>query len=214
VGGPSWEAVVELDLAFARSRRRAADRRAALARRSAVERRVVKAVALGLVAIAAVAGAARLVDTAPASSAVLTPKPKPAQRVARTCVVRTPYAGAFRRAGRETGLPVSLLVAVAWEESRMDPRARSSAGARGLLQLMPTTAPTVAPQLDDPRTNIVAGARYLNLLVKRFDGDLELALAAYNAGPTAVERLGRAPTLATLRYAKNVETKAVRLASC
>jgi soluble lytic murein transglycosylase-like protein len=185
-----------------------------LARRSAVERRVVKAVALGIVAIAAVAAAARLVDTAPASSTVLPPEPKPVRDAARACGVRSPYAGAFRSAARETGLPLSLLVAVAWQESRMDPSARSSAGARGLLQLLPSTAPTVALQLDDPRTNILAGARYLNLLVKRFDGDLELALAAYNAGPTVVERLGRAPTLATLRYAKNVEAKAVRLASC
>jgi soluble lytic murein transglycosylase-like protein len=217
VGGPSsWEAVVDLDLAFARSRRRAAGRRATLARRAAVERRVVKAVVLGAVAIAAVATAARLVDTAPASTAVLTPSPtaKAVQYVARACGVRTPYAASFRSAARETGLPASLLVAVAWEESGMNPRARSAAGARGLLQLMPSTAPAAAARLDDPRTSIVAGARYLNVLVKRFDGDVELALAAYNAGPTVVERLGRAPTLATLRYAKNVEAKAVRLASC
>ena len=215
MGGPSSrEAALELDLAFARSRRRAAGRRATLARRSAVERRVAKAVVLGAVAIAAVASAARLVDTAPARSAVLAPEPKPVQEAARACGVRSPYAGAFRSAARETGLPVSLLAAVAWEESRMNPRARSSAGARGLLQLMPGTAPAAAPRLDEPRTNIGAGARYLNLLVNRFDGDVELALAAYNAGPTVVERLGRAPSLATLRYAKNVEAVAVRLASC
>jgi soluble lytic murein transglycosylase-like protein len=187
-----------------------------LARRSAVERRLVKTVVLSAVAISAVATAARLVDTAPASSAVLTPKPtaNPVQHGVRACGVRTPYAAAFRSAARETGLPVSLLVAVAWEESRMNPRARSGAGARGLLQLMPSTVPAAAPRLDDPRTNIVAGARYLNLLVGRFDGDVELALVAYNAGPTVVERLGRAPSLATLRYAKNVEAKAVSLASC
>jgi soluble lytic murein transglycosylase-like protein len=67
---------------------------------------------------------------------------------------------------------------------------------------------------DDPRASIRAGARYLSQLLNRFGGNLELALAAYNAGPTAVERAGRAPTLATLRYVKNVEARAVELASC
>jgi soluble lytic murein transglycosylase-like protein len=96
----------------------------------------------------------------------------------------------------------------------MKPNARSNAGARGLLQLMPQTARMLGTSPDDPRANIRASARYLSQLLKRFGGDLELALAAYNAGPTAVERTGRAPTLATLRYAKNVEARAVELASC
>ena len=96
----------------------------------------------------------------------------------------------------------------------MDPRARSRAGARGLLQLMPRTARALGTNPDDPRASINAGARYLSQLLGRFGGDLELALAAYNAGPTAVEKAGRAPSLATLRYAKNVEARAVKLASC
>jgi len=96
----------------------------------------------------------------------------------------------------------------------MDPGARSGAGARGLLQLMPRTARALGATPDDPRTNISAGARYLSEMLSRFGGNLELALAAYNAGPAAVERVGRAPTLATLRYAKNVEVRAVKLASC
>jgi soluble lytic murein transglycosylase-like protein len=50
--------------------------------------------------------------------------------------------------------------------------------------------------------------------VQRFDGNVDLALAAYNAGPTAVEKLGRAPSLETLRYAKNVEARAASLAAC
>jgi len=134
--------------------------------------------------------------------------------VARACGVSTPYSRAFSEAAHKTGFPVSLLVAVAWQESRMDPRARSGAGARGLLQLMPRTARALGATADDPRTNIGAGARYLSEMLNRFGGNLELALAAYNAGPTAVARAGRAPTLATLRYAKNVEVRAVKLASC
>jgi soluble lytic murein transglycosylase-like protein len=165
---------------------------------------------LAAAALTPLSGATRLVDAAPA-------RPHPARQSvpsARACIVSTAYGPTFRAAARETGFPVALLVAVAWEESRMKPNARSNAGARGLLQLMPQTARMLGTSPDDPRANIRAGARYLSQLLKRFGGDLELALAAYNAGPTAVERAGRAPTLATLRYAKNVEARAVELASC
>ena len=79
---------------------------------------------------------------------------------------------------------------------------------------MPATARALAPASAGPRANIRAGAGYLDQLVKRFDGNVELALAAYNAGPTAVERLGRAPSLETLRYARNVEARAANLAAC
>lgn len=96
----------------------------------------------------------------------------------------------------------------------MDPDALSPAGARGLLQVMPGTAKIVAVTENSPRANILAGARYLRLMVDRFQGDLELALAAYNAGPTAVEKAGAAPSIGTLRYAKNVEARAASLADC
>jgi soluble lytic murein transglycosylase-like protein len=165
---------------------------------------------LAVAALSSLAGATRLVDAAPA-------KPHaagPSAAVVHACVVTTAYGRAFRAAARETGFPVALLVAVAWEESRMNPRARSGAGARGLLQLMPQTARELGASPDDPRASIRAGARYLSQMLKRFGGNLELALAAYNAGPTAVETAGRAPSLATLRYAKNVEARAVELASC
>jgi soluble lytic murein transglycosylase-like protein len=102
-------------------------------------------------------------------------------------MVSTAYGRAFRAAARETGFPVALLVAVAWEESRMNPHARAGAGARGLIQLMPQTARMLGTSPDEPRASIRAGARYLSQLLKRFGGDLELALAAYNAGPTTVE---------------------------
>jgi soluble lytic murein transglycosylase-like protein len=69
----------------------------------------------------------------------------------------------------------------------MNPRALSETGARGILQLMPRTAKAMAVTPADPRANILAGAHYLEQLISRFGGDLELALAAYNAGPTAVE---------------------------
>jgi soluble lytic murein transglycosylase-like protein len=206
----SWRTLSEMDLVFARSRRRAAARRLEPARRSALDWRTVRAVVLAIALLGFVTEGSRLVENAPAKSAT----PKRARSVAETCGIPKPFTGAFRKAARETGLPLSLLAAVAWEESRMDPQARSGAGARGLLQLMPGTAKALATTADDPRANILAGARYLGQLVDRFDGNLELALAAYNAGPTAVERVGRAPSLGTLRYAKNVEARSIALAAC
>ena len=121
------------------------------------------------------------------------------------------FRSAFATAAAQTGVPASLLVATAYEESRMNPAALSDAGARGLLQLMPETAREVGLETDAPAANVLAGARYLRVLLNRF-GDVDLALAAYNAGPTAVERAGRAP-LESLRYAKNVEARAAVL-SC
>ena len=96
----------------------------------------------------------------------------------------------------------------------MNPHALSEAGAEGLLQVLPSTAATVAVTEDTPRANVLAGARYLRQMLDRF-GDLELALAAYNAGPTAVDEAGGAvPTIETLRYAKNIEARANALSGC
>jgi len=117
------------------------------------------------------------------------------------------------RASALTGVPRSLLVATAYEESRMDPGALSPAGARGLLQVMPSTARALRLDGDDPAANVLAGARYLRLLLDRF-GSVELALSAYNAGPAAVERTGGAPTIATLRYVKNIEAREPSLLGC
>lgn len=129
------------------------------------------------------------------------------------CPVPGPFRGAFAAAAAKADVPLPLLVATAFEESRMDPAAHSGAGARGLLQLMPETARELRLQGDNPAANILAGARYLRQMLDRF-GTVELALAAYNAGPTAVERAGRAPTLGTLRYVKNVQARAGQLLSC
>ena len=95
----------------------------------------------------------------------------------------------------------------------MNPGARSAAGARGLLQVMPMTARALRLDGDDPVANVLAGARYLRQMLDRF-GSVELALSAYNAGPTAVARAGGAPTLATLRYVKNVEVRESQLVGC
>ena len=94
----------------------------------------------------------------------------------------------------------------------MDPAAHSNVGARGLFQLMPATARELALAQDAPASNVLGGARYLRQLLARF-GSLDLALSAYNAGPTAVEKAGAAPTIETLRYVKNVEARAAVLSA-
>ncbi len=99
-----------------------------------------------------------------------------------------PHEPCFRRSAHESELPLSLLLAVARGESDFDASARSSANAYGLMQIQwPGTARHLGIRrlrdLYDPCTNISAGARYLRELLQRYDGDLHLALAAYNYGP-------------------------------
>ena len=115
------------------------------------------------------------------------------------CPLPSRYRGAFELAARDTALPMPLLVAVARVESRIDQDARSNRGARGILQVLPSTAKALGLDPASARTNVLAGARYLRQLLDRF-GSADLALAAYNAGPAAVERAGGAPSGQTLTY--------------
>ncbi len=97
---------------------------------------------------------------------------------------------AFRKkvveAARKYNLPVELIVSVMKAESSFNPYAVSSKGAIGLMQLMPETAKQLGVEPFDPYENIEGGVRYLRYLIDRYDGDLPLALAAYNAGPERV----------------------------
>ncbi len=103
------------------------------------------------------------------------------------------------------GIDPALIEAIIANESGFDPKATSRAGARGLMQLMPQTAAGLG--VTDPydaAQNIRGGARYLRTLLDRF-GDVELAVAAYNAGPAAVERFGGVPPYAETRsYVRKV----------
>jgi soluble lytic murein transglycosylase-like protein len=129
------------------------------------------------------------------------------------CPVPARFRPAFVRAADDTGFQLSMLVAVAQVESRFEPDARSQADARGLLQVTPTTAAELKLNVNDPSSNVLAGARYLRLMLNRFQRT-DLALAAYNAGPTLVGQLGRAPTQETQTYVANVQQRWAALAGC
>lgn len=129
------------------------------------------------------------------------------------CPIPVRFRRAFVDAARETKVPLSLLTAVARVESEFRPQAMSSAGARGLLQVMPRTAEELELDADHPTQNVLAGARYLRLQLDRFASS-DLALAAYNAGPTAVARVGRAPSDETLTYVADVTSIWRSLAGC
>lgn len=92
-------------------------------------------------------------------------------------------------------LSPALIEALVWQESRWRANAISPAGARGLAQLMPGTAKELGVDPDDPFANLEGGARYLRQQLDRFDGNLEKALAAYNAGPGRVIRAGGIPNI-------------------
>jgi soluble lytic murein transglycosylase-like protein len=103
------------------------------------------------------------------------------------------YDEHIRAAAGKYGLAPPLLKAVMAAESNFNPAAVSLKGATGLMQLMPATARDMyVVDIFDPAQNIEGGARYLRLLLDRFDGHLEPVLAAYNAGPERVRRHGGA----------------------
>ena len=110
------------------------------------------------------------------------------------------------RAGEREGVDPRFIHAVIWQESKYQVRALSHAGAQGLMQLMPATAQRFG--CDDPHDmneNIAAGTKYLAWLLKRFNGDVKLALAGYNAGEGAVDKYnGIPPYDETQNYVKKI----------
>ena len=96
-------------------------------------------------------------------------------------------------AAAESALSPDLVAAVAWRESGFRPRVVSRAGAVGEMQLMPGTARALGVDPTDSRQNVRGGAAYLSGLMARYKGDLVRTLAAYNAGPGAVDRYGGVP---------------------
>ncbi len=105
-----------------------------------------------------------------------------------------PFGSALATAAERHEVDGLLLAAVVQTESRFVPTAVSPRGAVGLMQVLPATGEMYgAGDLSDPHVNLDVGSRYLRQLLRDYDGDLELALAAYNAGPATVERYGGMP---------------------
>ena len=106
------------------------------------------------------------------------------------------------------GLDERLITSVIAAESNFNPRAVSRKNARGLMQLLPSTAERFAvADIFDPLQNIEAGTRYLKQLLDQYAGNLVLALAAYNAGPDVVAKYGGVPPIAETRaYIRRVQT--------
>jgi soluble lytic murein transglycosylase-like protein len=167
--------------------------------------------ALLTVAIAATANApasAQVIEVAPDGAAAvyagpvvssgegrrpIAPSLSPSRPSAPAAVARTEVWGAIAQAADRRQLSARLIEAVAWQESRLNPKAVSSKGALGVMQLRPQTAAGLGVDASDLRSNIDGGAAYLAQLLQDFDGDLVLTLAAYNAGPEAVRRWGGVP---------------------
>jgi soluble lytic murein transglycosylase-like protein len=120
-----------------------------------------------------------------------------------------PFGDIIHEKAQKYDVDPALVAAVIETESRFHPQARSRVGARGLMQLMPRTGRWMgANNLNDPGENIDAGVKYLKYLQGRFDGNLNKAIAAYNAGEGNVKRYNGVPPFRETRsYVKKVMTR-------
>jgi soluble lytic murein transglycosylase-like protein len=118
-----------------------------------------------------------------------------------------PYGAEISAAAQRHGIDPALLAGLVRQESNFDPTAGSPAGARGLTQLMPGTAAGLGvTDVTDPLQSLDGGAKYLKQQLDAFGGDVTKALAAYNAGPGAVQRYGGVPPYAeTQNYVQKVQ---------
>jgi Transglycosylase SLT domain len=118
-----------------------------------------------------------------------------------------PFRELIEAASAQYKVDADLIASVIAVESNFEPKAISRRDARGLMQLLPETAARLGVRdVFDPRENINAGTRYLSDLLRRYDNNLALALAAYNAGPEKVEKFGSVPPYAeTISYVRRVK---------
>jgi soluble lytic murein transglycosylase-like protein len=128
----------------------------------------------------------------------------------REALSKVPYGKLIAKAADKNSVDSLLVASVVEVESTFKPTAGSQKGAVGLMQLLPKTAGISKKRLQNPAENLDAGAAYLSKLIERFDGDLGLALAAYNAGPTNVLKYNGVPPFPeTQQYVEKVLSKYV-----
>jgi soluble lytic murein transglycosylase-like protein len=195
-------AELPLEVRVGRALRSSAARRARHARRRRARRQTLVLLAAALCAVIAVPATGD-------ASGPPTAKGRPSSRCALPGSLRNDFVAATRA----TKLPLGLLAAVAHVESRFSVSAESPTGAIGVMQLMPATADSLHLDALEPSSNVLGGALYLRQLLSRY-GDLGLALAAYNAGPTAVDRAEGVPSAETRLYVTEVEGTWRHYGSC
>lgn len=143
-------------------------------------------------------GAPKSVDVRPVSQLAAQAFPAPMPKY---------LAGIINDAARLYSVDPNLIAAMAFRESAFNPNAVSSRGAQGLMQLMPKTARSLGVHDSfDPRDNVFGGTRYLKTLLDRFHGDVDLTLAAYNAGPELVAKVGPKATKEAIDYVAAVKS--------
>jgi soluble lytic murein transglycosylase-like protein len=161
---------------------------------------------------AAVASTAFASQLASATSAAIgTPVPTGVQAVGSSELPSdVPFGAEITAAAKKYGIDPALLAGLVKQESGFNPNAGSPAGARGLTQLMPGTAAGLGvTNVLDPAQSLDGGAKYLRAQLDAFGGDVTKALAAYNAGPGAVQRYGGVPPYAeTQNYVRAVQANA------
>jgi soluble lytic murein transglycosylase-like protein len=148
--------------------------------------------------------------TPAAATAASTPTAGLAATGASELGADVPYGAEITAAAKKHGIDPALLAGLVKQESGFNPNAGSPAGARGLTQLMPSTAAGLGvTNVLDPAQSLDGGAKYLRAQLDAFGGDVTRALAAYNAGPGAVKRYGGVPPYAeTQNYVRAVQANA------
>ena len=156
--------------------------------------------------VAAVFGT--LLLTSPLVAATSKPA-QPAQLAANAFPAPVPQsiASIITRAAQKYGVDPNLIAAMTFRESAFNPNAVSVRGAQGLLQLMPGTARALGVKnAFDPEQNIFGGTKYIASLLNRFHGNVDLALAAYNAGPELVAKVGPNATQEAIDYVAAIKS--------
>jgi soluble lytic murein transglycosylase-like protein len=139
-----------------------------------------------------------------AKPTALTPRPLAAH--ALPLPVPQYLAEIIRDASAQYGVDPNLIASVAFKESRYNPRAVSRIGAEGIMQLKPKTARHLGvADSFDARQNVFGGVKYLRKLLDQFDGNVDYALAAYNAGPTLVAKVGPNATEEAIEYVATIK---------